>query len=168
MGKSYSKFNVDSVHVNILILLLSYYYLIEILLRSGSLYLKEREREWSWFVSLLVFLFSCLLLCLLILICLFACFLVSLFTPLLVNTRFFHGLLVFVEQWLYSFMFIFIYLLFSLNDRKMLWIANGWKLYFSSLYKQGATVYNGIHNRFANRSICGLQVSSEKWIGVCH
>lgn len=48
---------------------------------------------------------------------------------------------------------------FSLNGRKMLWLANGWKLHISSLYRQGSTMYNGIYNRTADRSISGLQVS---------
>lgn len=47
---------------------------------------------------------------------------------------------------------------YSIDDRKMLWFANGWKLHFQSLYRQGETVYHGIYNRIADRSISGLQV----------
>lgn len=63
-----------------------------------------------------------------------------------------------------------IYLRFSLDDRKMLWFANGWKLHLSSLHRQGATVYNGIYNRIANKAISGLQVSYAEikmsWCGL--
>lgn len=47
----------------------------------------------------------------------------------------------------------------SLNGRKMLWLAKGWKLHISSLYRQGSTMYNGIYNKPTDRSSSGLQVS---------